>query len=409
MQKKGWLNSTVAGAGITSFLSDASHEAVTALLPSFLLSIGAPTYILGVIEGISDGISSFAKVFAGYYSDKTGKRKLIATAGYCATAVFPAIIALASSWQAVLFGRAFGWLGRGIRGPPRDALLAASVEKKDLGKAFGLHRAGDTLGAIIGPVIALALLWGGIFTMRQIFLLALIPAIFALLAFVLLVREEKVVTKKERIGLLSSISKLPDRFKKFSTAVFVFGLADFSHTLLVAFAVARLAPVLGAAEAAAAAVALYTIRNIAYAAASYPFGLAGDRFGKKKMLAAGYAIAVLTYIGFIIAPPDFLIYAILFALAGIFIAAEDSLESAIASELAGKKRMGLGLGLLSTLNGVGDFASSFAIGILWALFDFQAGFMFSATIGICGTLLLISSRNDRPCGEKYKKRHKNRK
>ena len=153
-----WLNSTVWGASLTSFLSDFGHESVTVLLPSFLASMGAPIYALGLIEGLSDGLSSFAKLFSGYYSDKLGKRKEIAIIGYVATGIFPAIVAISMSWPAVLIGRVFGWMGRGVRGPPRDAILAKSVQEKDLGKAFGVHRAGDTLGAIAGPALAFILI-----------------------------------------------------------------------------------------------------------------------------------------------------------------------------------------------------------------------------------------------------------
>jgi predicted MFS family arabinose efflux permease len=196
MKKEGWLNSTVMGAGLTSFLSDFSHEAVTVLLPSFLLMLGAPVYVLGLIEGVSDGLSSFAKLFAGYYSDKLGKRKEFAIIGYIATGIFPAILAVAISWPVVLVGRAFGWMGRGIRGPPRDAILAKSVEKKDLGKAFGVHRAGDTLGAISGPLAAFAIV--GAVGLREIFWLALIPGLLALLAFWLREGEESGTLRRKK-------------------------------------------------------------------------------------------------------------------------------------------------------------------------------------------------------------------
>jgi sugar phosphate permease len=189
-EEKKWLNSTVWGTSVTSFLSDFGHESVTVLLPSFLASLGAPTYALGIIEGLSDGLSSFAKLFSGYYSDKLGKRKEIATFGYISTGVFPAIVAISMSWPFVLFGRLFGWIGRGIRGPPRDAILAKSVQEKDLGKAFGVHRAGDTLGAIAGPALAFALIsW---IEIRDIFWFAMIPGLLAAVVFAVAVKEKKI-------------------------------------------------------------------------------------------------------------------------------------------------------------------------------------------------------------------------
>ncbi|MCX8175241.1 MAG: MFS transporter [Candidatus Micrarchaeota archaeon] len=389
MKKPKWLNRTVLGAGLASFFSDLSHEAVTALLPSFMVVLGAPAYALGIIEGASDALSSFAKLFSGYYSDKLGRRKEFASLGYAATAIFPAIIAVASNWHSVLFGRAFGWLGRGMRGPPRDAILAKSVARRDLGKAFGFHRAGDTLGAIAGPVAAFAILGTGAFAIREIFWLALMPGFLALAAFWLLVKEKRPASFGAKKPFLASISALPPAFKSFLGAVLVFGMADFSHTLLIAFAVAALSPSLGFAGATTAGVALYTIRNVSYAACCYPFGALGDRFGRKRMLAAGYLLAVLTFVGFMLSPPDLLVYAALFAMAGAFIAAEDTLEGAVAGELVAEKRRGLGFGALAAANGMGDFVSSVAVGALWSAFGFSAGFAFCAALGALGALMLM--------------------
>jgi len=145
---KRWLNKNIIGMGAASFFSDFCHEMATSILPAFLASIGASAALLGTIEGFADAVSSFAKLGAGYYSDKKGIRKGIAVLGYFLTAIGKASFALAVVWPQVLLGRIVGWFGRGIRGPVRDAMLSASVEKEDTGKAFGFHRAMDTLGAI---------------------------------------------------------------------------------------------------------------------------------------------------------------------------------------------------------------------------------------------------------------------
>ncbi len=131
-----WLNNTVLGAGLASFFGDLGYETVTVLLPSFLILLGAPVYALGIIEGLSDGASSFVKLFSGHFADKLGKRREFALAGSVATAIFPAFIAAAGSWFIVLAGRVIGWIGKGIRSPSRDAILANSVERKDLGKTY---------------------------------------------------------------------------------------------------------------------------------------------------------------------------------------------------------------------------------------------------------------------------------
>ncbi|MBP7411050.1 MAG: MFS transporter [Methanoculleus sp.] len=387
----GWLNKTVIGAGIASFFSDLGHEAVTVLLPSLLIVIGAPVYALGVIEGLSDGVSSFVKLFSGHWSDQLGKRKEFALTGYLATAVFPAFVAVATVWPVVLLGRVIGWAGRGTRGPPRDAILAKSVPPHDLGKAFGFHRAGDTLGAIAGPLMALALVSS--IGLREIFWLTLIPGFLAVATFWLLVREKNPTPSRDKTKLVTSLRGLPGAFKRFLGVVLVFGTADFSHTLLIAFAIVALTPSLGLAGATAVGAGLYLVRNVVYAAASYPFGVLGDRFGRVKMLILGYTVAVATFIGFAVVPPDLVGYGALFALAGLFIAAEDTLEGAVAAELVEEQRRGLGFGVLATVNGIGDLASSIIIGFLWAFVGYAAGFLFAAIVAAAGTLLLVATRS----------------
>jgi len=387
----GWLNRTVIGAGATSFFSDLSHEAVTVLLPSLLILIGAPVYALGVIEGLSDGAASFVKLLSGHWSDQLGKRKEFAIAGYFATAVFPAIVAVATVWPVVLLGRVIGWVGRGTRGPPRDAILAKSVPPHDLGKAFGFHRAGDTLGAIAGPLMALILVAS--LGLREILWLTLIPGLLAVATFWILVQEKNPTPSRDRTKIASSLRNLPAVFKHFLGAVLVFGIADFSHTLLIAFAIVALTPSLGLTGATAAGAGLYLVRNAVYAAASYPFGVLGDRFGRWTVLISGYAVAVATFVGFATVPPGLLGYGVLFGLAGLFIAAEDTLEGAVAAELVEEQRRGLGFGTLATVNGIGDLASSIVIGFLWAFVGYTAGFLFAATIAAAGTLLLAATRS----------------
>jgi len=390
MAKEGesnWLNSTVIGASITSFLSDTSHEIVTVFLPSFLIMLGAPVYALGLIEGVSDGLSSFVKLFSGYYADKLKKRKELV--GYIATALFPLILVVATSWPVVLAGRAFGWLGRGMRGPPRDAILASSVEKRNLGKAFGIHRAADTLGAIAGPLAAAYLVSSMRIPLREIFLISVVPGILAAAVFWLLVKEKKKAPDDDGKSLILSLREMPARFNLFAAAVLSFGVADFSHTLLIFFAVTQLSPSMGMEGAAAAGAVLYLIRNVSYALLSYPFGYLGDRFGRRRMLALGYGVAVLTFIGFMFAPVDLFVYGALFALAGAFIAAEDSLEGAVTGELLGDNKTGLGYGIISTANGIGDFASSIIVSALWSAFGFASGFAFSAAVGFIGTVALL--------------------
>jgi len=393
MKKPSWLNATVFGAGIASFFGDLGYEAVTVLLPSFLIVLGAPVYALGIIEGLSDGASSFVKLFSGYFADILGKRREFGLIGSVATAIFPAFIAIATSWLVVLLGRLLGWIGRGIRGPSRDAILAKSVDKRDLGKAFGFHRAGDTLGAIAGPLVAFMLLSS--INIRTIFWLATIPGFLALITFWLFIREKNPAPSLHARPIVASLRGLPSRFKSFLAAVLVFGIADFSHTLLIAFVIVSLTPSLGFATATAAGAALFLVRNCIYAAASYPFGSLGDRFGRKTMLIFGYTIAVLTFIGFFLAPSNVVVYAILFGMCGLFIAAEDTLESAVAGEMVEEELRGLGFGALATMNGIGDLVSSIMIGFIWTFIGYSAGFIIAALIAAAGTILLVWTTRSR--------------
>ncbi|MCX5637075.1 MAG: MFS transporter, partial [Planctomycetota bacterium] len=207
---KRWMNKNVVGMGVASFFSDFCHEMSTSLLPAFLVSIGASAALLGTIEGFADCISSFAKLGAGFYSDKKGIRKPIAVLGYFLTAIGMGSFAIASSWLHVLSGRIVGWFGKGIRGPVRDAMLSASVEKENVGKAFGFHRMMDTAGAVLGPLIAFLLV--SRFSYRQIFCLAFIPGLISVAAFFFLVNEIA-EDPNHHLKFLPTLKELPKKFK----------------------------------------------------------------------------------------------------------------------------------------------------------------------------------------------------
>ncbi len=304
----GWLNRNVVGMALSSFFSDAGHEAATAILPLFLISIGAPAAALGVIEGVADAVSSFVKLASGWFSDRIGRRKPIAVTGYLLTGLSTGLFALAQTWPFVLVIRAVGWFGRGIRGPVRDAMLAESVAPEARGRAFGFHRAGDTLGAITGPVLALALvtLLAGReatqITYRQIFWITLIPGVLSAVSFALFVKEHA-RPANHQMNLFKTIHSLPLRFKLFLVGVGIFGAGDFAHSLLTLRAAQMLTPIEGAARAGQIAIGLYIVHNILYSGMSYPIGALADRIGKRGLLAAGYLLAAVMGLGWILADP----------------------------------------------------------------------------------------------------------
>jgi MFS family permease len=388
----GWLNRTVLGVGVTSLFSDWSHEIATAILPAFLATIGAGPAWLGAIEGIADGLSSFAKLSSGYYTDRLKKRKPLAVFGYAFTALATASFAFATHAYHVLIGRAAAWLGRGVRSPAKKALLAADVAPGAYGRAFGLERLMDTVGAIAGPLTALWLLKVTNHNYRAVFLWTLLPGMIAVLSFWLLVRERPFEARK-KVTFLAGLRSLPGNFRRFLLGVGVFGSGDFSHTLLILYASRMLAPMHGAARAASMAVALYTIHNVFYAGSAYVSGWISDIVPHRKaILASGYALAGVTAIFLTTTPASVWLLGGLFVLAGIYVGTEEALEDSLAAELIPREQHGMAFGTLAAVNAVGDFLSSLVVGFLWSVVSARAAFSFSAVLFFLGAILILRLR-----------------
>ena len=388
----GWLNRTVLGVGVTSLFSDWSHEIATAILPAFLATIGAGPAWLGAIEGIADGLSSFAKLSSGHYTDQLKKRKPLAVFGYAFTALATASFAFATHAYHVLFGRAAAWLGRGVRSPAKKALLAADVAPGAYGRAFGLERLMDTVGAIAGPLTALWLLNVTNHNYRVVFLWTLLPGMIAVLSFWLLVRERPFEARK-KVTFLAGLRSLPGNFRKFLLGVGVFGSGDFSHTLLILYASRMLTPAHGAARAASLAVGLYTLHNVFYAASAYLSGWISDIVPHRKaILASGYALAGVTAIFLTTTPASIWLLGGLFVLAGIYVGTEEALEDSLAAELIPREQHGMAFGTLAAVNAVGDFLSSLVVGFLWAAVSARVAFSFSAVLFFLGAFLILRLR-----------------
>ncbi len=360
----------------------------------FLASIGAAPAALGIIEGVSDAIASFSKLGAGWISDRLSSRKPMAVAGYALTAIAKGSFALATSWVHVLFGRTVAWFGRGIRGPGRDAIMTDSVPPEARGRAFGFDRTLDTLGAVAGPMAALALV--GFASYRVIFAVAMIPGLLAALSFGFLVREPRRQPGKVRSFRLS-IRELPPEFRRFLVAVAVFGAGDFAHTLLILRATQLLAGA-GVASAPQLAVSLYVVHNIVYAAGSYPIGALGDRFGKRSLLAAGYALAAIMCALFLTGSAAYVLLLLAFVVGGLYLAVEDSLERAFAADLLPADLRGTGFGVLAAVNGMGDFVSSILVGFLWTSVSPASGFIYSLATSLIGALLVLRYVGSKPAG-----------
>jgi len=387
-----WLNRTVLGIGLASLFSDFSHEVATALLPTFLATMGVAAAWLGIIEGVSDGLSSVAKMGSGFYTDKLQRRKPIAVIGYIVTALGTASFGLATSAWHVLLARAGAWLGRGVRTPVKKALLASAVTKETYGRAFGFERMMDTIGAIIGPASAFFLLAAFHHHYPPLFALTLIPGLAAagLVAFVVQEKERKPVA---HVSFGERLRSLPIPYRKFLVAVGLFGSGDLAHSMLILLATQKLAPALGTAKAASIAVALYVTHNVFYAASAPISGWLADRFKKPFVLSAGYALAAIMAVLIIVLPPTVWTFVLVFVLGGIYVGIEETLEDSLCAELVTEEQHGMAFGVLATVNGVGDFLSSIVVGLLWTSFGTAVAFSYCGVLFILGSLLVLRTRS----------------
>ena len=388
-----WLNRTVLGIGLASLFSDWSHEIATTVMPAFLASMGVAALWVGLIEGVSDGLSSFAKMASGYYTDGLRRRKPIAVIGYLVTALGTASFGLATAAWHVLLARSCAWLGRGVRTPVRKALLAGSVTAKHYGRAFGFERMMDTLGAIFGPATAFLLL--GVFNHNypKLFAATLIPSLIAvgLILFAVREKERKPVP---HIAFSEKLRMLPPSFRKFLVAVGLFGAGDFAHTLLILLATQKLTPELGAPKAASMAVGLYVLHNVFYAGFAFIAGWLADRFRKNQVLAAGYSLAALMTLAIILFPLTIWTFVVIFIMGGVYVAIEETLEDSFCAELVDEEHHGMAFGTLATVNGLGDFLSSIIVGALWTAFGTTVAFAYSAFLFIGGTFIVLSVRSE---------------
>lgn len=373
-----WFNRTVIGAGLTSFLADVGYELATALMPSFLLVLNlsreSAGLVLGLTEATADFLSNAAKLGVGWYSDRIGRRKPFVVAGYALTGSAFALCAVAANWPLVLTAKALAWFGKGVRGPLRNAIISDAVSPADRGKAFGFHRAGDTLGAVLGPVLAWAVLYelpAGWFPNpgdphRAGFWFTLVPGLGAALTFALLIREQR-FTPKPGLRLGASVRALPAGFRRFLVGVGVFGIGDFAPSLLILAATADLTAAGGLKSAAEAGMLLYAWKNAVQAVAAYPAGWLGDRVGHVRVLAAGYAVGALTMASFVAVllggGSGPWLWVVPFSLAGVYTAAEEALEPAMVPGLVPDRSVqGTAFGVLAVVNGLGDVVASLTVG-----------------------------------------------
>lgn len=389
---KPWITRTVIAIVLATFFSDVSHEMCTAVLPLYLATVGLGPAALGLIEGVADFLVSLSKLAGGYVGHHVHHKRPWASLGYLVTTLGTWSIAFVGNLAAVLTLRSAAWIGRGFRAPLRDYLLADAVEPTHFGRAYGLERAGDMLGAVVGPLLAVLLLWAGL-EFRTVILWTILPGLLAAGAFFFFTKERDVAPRDEAVDEASvppTRPPFPRTFWLFLVGVFLFGMGDFSRTFLVWLAARAVGEDGGmAAGSLSLAALLYMVHNLVSAAAAYPIGHVGDRSAKLPVLVAGYGLGVATnlLLAFLGGSLIWLVAAI--TLSGVYIAIEETLEKAVAAELLPRELRSLGFGILACGNAVGDMVSSLYVGYLLEAGHFTAAFGVAAMVGAVGFVWMV--------------------
>jgi len=387
-----WFASSVRGIGAASLLSDLGHEVPTALLPSLLTStLGAPAAALGVIEGVADGLAGAARLAGGALADDPGRRRAAAIGGYTSTAVLSGLIGVAgAAWQVGVL-RAGAWAARGLRVPSRNALLADAVPREAYGRAYGFERAMDNLGAIGGPLLALALV--AAFSVRTAILLSIIPGLLAALAIIYAIGRLPRLSARERQPIRLRVRPvLRGRLGALMLGVSAFELGNVAATLLILRANELLTPGHGRDSAVKIALLLYAGYNLAATLASIPAGRVGDRRGMVRVLVGGVLLFAAAYL--VLAATGATVALILtgFVLAGVAIGCVETAQHAAVAGLAPPELRGSAFGLLAAVQSFGNLAASAIAGVLWTLVSPAAAFLYAAAWMMLALVLLLGRR-----------------
>jgi MFS family permease len=376
------FNRNIIFTGLTSFLTDTSVKMVYSVMPMFLMSIGASKTSLSLIEGIAESTSSLVKAVSGFWSDKTGRNKPFMLIGYGLSALIIPLYTFVITPLHVLILRFIERFGKGIRTAPRDSLISGSVKDNDSGRSFGLQKAMDNSGAIVGPFLAFALLSFFNENYRLIFLLAGIPAILAIFVIIFWIKEAK--KEKHKLFAKFHFREFPAKYYFFLVIIFIFTIGNSTDALLMVKAnevgiKVALIPI------------VYLITNLVSVIASVPIGILSDKIGKEKILIAGFIIYAVVYYGFGVTTSLGAIVS-LFALYGLYSAATDGIQKAFISDMIDKNKKGTGLGIYNALLGVTLLPASLIAGFLYDKINSSVPFYFgAATAGLSAILMLIYS------------------
>lgn len=380
---------------ITSFLTDISSEMVLNLLPLFLANVlGVRTSVIGLIEGIAETTASLLKVASGWLSDRLGKRKALAVAGYAISTVSKPFLYVVGSWWGVLAVRFADRVGKGVRTAPRDALVADSIDEHHRGLAFGLHRAGDTAGALVGLLVALAVVWaaqsGSVTlaraTFQRVVLISIIPAALAVLVLALAARDMPASSKQAALRL--SLGGVDGRFRRFLLVVVLFTLGNSADAFLVLRAQERGLSVIGV-------LGMLATFNLVYALVSGPAGALSDRIGRRRLIAGGWLVYAVLYLGFALAGAAWHIWA-LYALYGVYYGTVEGTAKAFVADLVPVEQRGTAYGVYNAAVGLAALPASVIAGLLWqgagawTGFGPRAPFLFGAGLALAAVALFTT-------------------
>ena len=338
-----------------SFFQDAASEMLYPVLPLFITGVlGAPPAVVGLIEGLAEGTASILKVASGWLADRMRRKPLIAV-GYSLSSISKLVIGLAYTWPLVLFARVADRTGKGIRGAPRDALIADDTPQADRGRAFGFHRAADTFGAVVGPLIGLALYFALGQRMRPLFFIAFIPAAISV-GLIVFVRERPRSHQERATAIGASGGPLPRPYRRVVAFLTIFGLVNFTDALLL----------LRAKELGfgfAGVVLVYTLYNLTYSLLSYPAGTWSDRIPRRKVFAAGIAVFAVSYFGLGAITSAAWVW-VLLPVYGAYTALTDGVSRAWVADLA-PDAPGTALGTYAGLSGAASIVAGVWAGLAW--------------------------------------------
>jgi MFS family permease len=384
------LPRNVVAIGLVSLLNDASSEIIYPLLPIFLTAtLGASARAVGIIEGAAESISSLLKLFAGYLSDRVGKRKWLVVGGYALASFVRPFLGFANNWHQVLAIRLADRAGKGVRTSPRDAMIADTVAVEQRGLAFGFHRAMDHAGAVIGPLIGYVLVVLFVVnatapTRREftfIFLLASVPAILAVLVAVFFMRESPAPKPHAAAVPKLSLRGFDSNFKRFLLILALFTLSNSSDSFLIL-----------RARDSGVSIALVPLLWAAHHASKVLSSLWGgdlsDRLGRKRLIVSGWILYAAVYAGFAFVSSEVSVW-VLFLIYGIYFGLAEGAEKALVADLVRPEQRGTAYGLYNLALGIAVFPASLLMGIIWDWKGATTAFLISAVIGATAAALLL--------------------